>query len=196
MVRSFIAIETPEEIRNKIFETFDRVRRQTSGIKWAEPAGMHLTLKFLGDVEASLIEEEIIPRLDLSLSPESSLQLTVGGVGLFPSLHKPRVFWVGIGGDAVGLKRIQSKIERDLKDLPVHHEDREFHPHLTLGRIKAPNSKNLWAKILEEYEKIDFGSFAAGSIVLFKSELTRAGANYTKLKEFKFGERSEVRGKK
>jgi 2'-5' RNA ligase len=185
MVRSFIAIEIPERIRNKIFESLDRVRRQTSGIKWVEPPQMHLTLQFLGEVEETLIEQEIVPRLSQTLSSEVSLHLQMAGVGLSPSITRPRVFWVGLGGDSIRLKRLQSNIEKCLEGLPIHQEKREFHPHLTLGRIKSPNSAKLWHKILEEYEKIDFGSFVTEAVFLLKSVLTRQGANYTKLKEFK-----------
>ena len=184
MVRSFIAIEIPEPIRIKIFESLDRVRRQTSGIKWIEPPQMHLTLQFLGEVEDSLIDQEIIPRLEKVLGAESSLHLQVSGVGLFPNVAKPRIFWVGLGGDSVRLKRFHLQIEKSLEGLPLHQEKKEFHAHLTLGRIKSPNSAKLWHKILEEYEKIDFGSFTVGGITLFKSVLTREGPVYTKLKEF------------
>jgi len=185
MVRSFIAIEVPEAIRNQIFESFDQVRRKTSGIKWVEPAQMHLTLQFLGEAEESLIEEEVIPRMSEATAGEAAFQLHVTGVGLFPSVHKPRIFWVGMEGDSVRLKRIQSKVEKCLAGLPLHQDKKEFHAHLTLGRIKVPNSIGLWHKILEEYEKIDFGSFAVESLILFKSELTSSGPVYTRLKEFK-----------
>jgi 2'-5' RNA ligase len=188
MTRAFIAIEIPVSIRNKIFESFDRVRRQLSGIKWIEVPQMHLTLQFLGEVEDAVIDQEIIPRLQALTSDEETINLQVGGVGLFPSLHKPRVFWVGLGGDGVRLKRLQGKIEKGLEGLPLHQDKKEFHAHLTLGRIKAPNAASLWHKILEEYEKIDFGTFSVDAVILFKSVLTRQGPDYTKLKEFKLGE--------
>lgn len=185
MIRSFLAIEIPEAIRNKIYESFDRARRQLSGVKWVEPAVMHLTLQFLGEVDEELLFNEVIPRLEKDLEGEASLNLQISGVGLFPTPQKPRVFWLGVGGDGVGLKRLQSKMEKSLRDFPVHRDEKEFHAHLTLGRVKEPGDRKVWHRILEEYEKIDFGSFRVEEVILFKSELTRQGPNYTKLREFK-----------
>src|SRR4030095_7794925 len=185
MIRSFIAFEIPHEIRAKIHETFAPVRRQMSGVKWVEVQGMHLTLRFLGPVEEKLLEESIIPILEKISGDELGFSLEVKGVGVFPSLSKPRVFWLGMDDGQDRLKRLQVKIEGAVSKLPVHQEERAFHPHLTLGRIKVPDRKNPWARVLEEYEKIDFGSFPAAHVILFKSELTRAGAVYTKLREFK-----------
>ena len=185
MIRSFIAFEIPEEIRAKVHETFAPVRRQMSGVKWVEPQGMHLTLRFLGPVEEAVIEGSIAPLLEKVSADESSFLLQVKGVGVFPSLSKPRVFWLGMDDGQGRLKRLQIKIEAGVSKLPVHQEERAFHPHLTLGRVKVPDRKNPWARVLEEYEKIDFGSFPAAHVILFKSELTRGGAVYTKLREFK-----------
>jgi 2'-5' RNA ligase len=188
MPRSFIAIEVPETIRNKIYESFASVRRQTSGVKWVEPAGMHLTLRFLGEVGEAILEKEIIPRISQLTIQNPVLHLEIGGVGLFPSVYKPRVFWVGMGGDVVSLKRLQGSLEQALAGLPIHEESKEFHAHLTLGRIKVLENKKVWQRVLEEYEKIDFGSFTADRVILFKSELTRKGAVYSKLREFQLSE--------
>lgn len=186
MTRSFIAIEVPEEIRKNIHASLDKVRRQTSGVKWLEISAMHLTLRFLGEVDEKLLEKEIAPRLKAWAAGGNALQLKVEGVGLFPSVAKPRIFWVGLNGQVVELKRMQAALEKILEGLPIHQEEKEFHPHLTLGRIKVPGAIKVWQKILEEYEKIEFGNFSAQAVVLFKSELTRTGPVYTKLKEFKF----------
>lgn len=189
MIRSFIAIEIPEEIRKNIHASLDKVRRQTSGVKWLEIPAMHLTLRFLGEVDEKLLESEITPRLKAWAAGGNALQLKLEGVGIFPSVTKPRIFWAGLNGQVMELKRMQAALEKALEGLPIHQEQKEFHPHLTLGRIKVPGAAKVWQKILEEYEKIDFGDFLSKAAVLFKSELTRSGANYTKLKEFKLGEK-------
>src|SRR4029453_8468705 len=184
MIRSFIAFEIPQEIRERIHEAFPRVRRQMSGIKWVEPQGMHLTLRFLGPVEEGLLQDSIAPLLEKISGEEALFPLELKGVGVFPSVTKPRVFWLGMDDGLGRLKRLQVKIESAVSKFPVHQEERTFHPHLTLGRIKVHDRKNPWSRVLEEYEKIDFGSFPAAHVILFKSELTRAGAVYTKLREF------------
>jgi RNA 2',3'-cyclic 3'-phosphodiesterase len=185
MTRAFIALEIPEAIRVKIHETFAPVRRQLSGVKWAEPSVMHLTLRFLGEVEEEILEKEISQRLREVCSQEPAFPLRCKGVGVFPTVYKPRVFWVGVEGDGGVLQRLQDKIEKALAGFPVHSEEKAFHAHLTLGRVKVPDRKNAWPRILEEYEKIDLGSLRVEEVVLFKSELTRTGPNYTKLQQFK-----------
>ncbi len=183
-IRSFLAIEIPEDIRQKIYEAFARLHRQTLGVKWIEAAHMHLTLKFLGDVEADLLNQEVLPRLDQISLNFKALSFALRGVGVFPTLQKPRIFWLGIEGDLSELKRLQMNIEKQLKDLPLHLEKNEFHPHITLGRIKEIGDRKIWQKALEEYEKIDFGNFQVSTLTLFKSELTKSGPVYSKLKEF------------
>ena len=90
-------------------------------------------------------------------------------------------------GETSSLKKLQNEIKQELKQLPIHPERKEFHPHLTIGRIKSSEDKKIWPQILKEFEKIDFGSFLAQEIVLFKSTLTSQGAEYTRLETFKLG---------
>ncbi len=184
LIRAFLAIEIPEEIRQKIYQTFARLHRQISNVKWVEAPHMHLSLRFLGELELSLIENEISPALEKISLESKPLHLTLQGVGLFSSMDKPRVFWLGVGGELVDLKRLYLKIEKTLQAWPIHVEEHDFHPHITLGRVKQIADRKIWQQALEEYEKIDFANFRASTISLFKSELTPTGPIYTRLQEF------------
>lgn len=184
MIRTFLAIEIPEEIRKKIYENFARLHRQTFVVKWVEVEHMHLSLRFLGDFEEEVVQNEIIPALENLSLDFKSLDLSVKGVGLFPSSEKPRIFWLGVGGALPDLKRLQFKIEKTLQAWPVHVEENDFHPHITLGRIKQMGDRKIWQEALEEYEKMDFGSFPVSSFSLFQSELMPHGPIYTRLYQF------------
>jgi len=184
MIRSFLAIELPEELRKRIYESFARLHRQAPAVKWLEPSQMHVTLRFLGEVEEARLERELIPRLEKTLAEFKALKLSLKGVGIFPSAQRPRVFWLGLEGELTELKRMQLKIEKDLEGLEVHPKEKDFHPHLTLGRIKEIGNREIWQKAMEEYEKIDLGDFQVFYLSLFKSELTPTGPLYTRLKAF------------
>lgn len=193
IIRSFLAIEIPEEIQKKIYESFARLHRQASFVKWVEPPHLHLTLRFLGEVEEDLLSQEISPRVSKVLAAFKPLEFSLGGVGVFPSMQKPRVFCLGMQGDLLELKRLRFKIENELQELPIHVDGKEFQAHIILGRIKEMSDRKIWPKILEEYEKIDFGSLKVSEIILFKSELTRGGPTYTKIRKFNLGEGLGVR---
>ncbi len=184
MIRSFLAIEIPEDIRKKMYESFARLHRQASSVKWVEAQNMHLTLHFLGLVSEELLENEIVPRLKKMAAESKALAYSLRGVGIFPSLQKPRIFWAGIEGDLSELKRLKLKIEKEFESFALPSDKKEFHPHITLGRIKELGDRKIWQKALEEYEKIDFGSFKAKELSLFKSELTSKGPLYTRIRVF------------
>ncbi len=186
MIRSFLAIEIPEELRKKIYESFARLHRQLPDVKWVDPSHMHLTLRFLGNVEEKMLDEDLSPRLSQLATKFSAMNFALKGIGLFPSIQKPKVFWLGLAGDLVPLKRLQHQLVNVLSDLPFQAEQKEFQPHISLGRIKALSDRSKWQKALEEYEKVELGTFQVTHFALFKSQLTSLGPLYTKLKEFHF----------
>ncbi len=186
MVRSFLAIEIPEDIRKKMYESFARLHRQAGSVKWITPLHMHLTLCFLGEQEDYLLYEKIIPSVQEIACDMKQLTFSLKGVGLFPSLDKPRVFWVGIEGETLFLKTFLGSLYLRLMDMPEPLERKEFQAHVSLARIQGLAKRKVWQKALEEYEKIDFGSFVASEVILFKSEFRREGMLYTPLKKFSF----------
>ncbi|MBI5810167.1 MAG: RNA 2',3'-cyclic phosphodiesterase [Deltaproteobacteria bacterium] len=182
-MRAFIAIELPSGLTQAI----KRLQAGLAGIllmnkdiAWAKPENIHLTIKFLGD-----IEEGMVPVVAAALNKASAgigpFTLIAKGVGMFPDEKKPRVLWVGIS-QCPPLKRLWSGIEDGLNGLGFGREEREFSPHLTLCRIKSPAAgRAVAAAVAGGRPGIDM-DFRVDSFVLFKSDLSSKGARYTELK--------------
>lgn len=188
MFRSFLAIEIPEDIRIKMYETFARLHRQAGSVKWLMPSHMHSTLCFLGEQEEQFLYQKICPVVYQIANEIPPFKLSLKGVGVFPSLNKPRIFWMGLEEEFLYLKLISGSLHRRLSllDLPKDLKNKEFQLHVTLARIQGLAKLKVWQKALEEYEKIDLGSFVTSGIVLFKSEFKKEGMLYTPLYKFSF----------
>jgi len=180
IMRSFIAIEIPDKIKKELIEAQSRLK--SSGVEgsWPRPEGIHLTLKFLGDVLQTMIPE-IMDGIRQSAAGIAPFRLDVGGIGAFPGPKNARVAWIGLAGDTETLKRLQVAIEDAMARLGMEREERAFTPHLTLGRIKYIRSRDRWLKALEEMRDIKLPGFDVTSISLMKSELKPSGAVYTEL---------------
>ncbi len=181
MVRAFICIELAEKSR-KILEDFQTELKQINAdVRWVRPAGIHLTLKFLGDVDVERIDqiEEAIKKSVTDLVP---FKLELSGTGTFPNFKHPRVFWVGVAGQVDVLSALAQQIDNNLNAIGFDKEEREFSPHLTLGRVKSTfgikSVTNVVSnKILEKNE------FLVKEIVLMQSELKATGAEYSSLRK-------------
>jgi 2'-5' RNA ligase len=179
-MRSFIAIEVPDEVKAVLVETQQRLRQSGVEASWPRPEAMHLTLKFLGEVA----EEQVQPILAALLQAAQGsgpLTLQAVGVGTFPNARNARVVWVGLSGDVEALNRLQAAIEDSLVRLGMARDDRTFTPHLTLGRIKAIRSRDRWVQALDEHKTLALPPFTVTAVHLMKSELKRTGAEYTEL---------------
>jgi 2'-5' RNA ligase len=108
-------------------------------VRWVRPEGIHLTLKFLGDVDREQLPE-IERALCSACAPHAPLELRVGALGCFPNARRPRVLWVGVQAPGERLVHLQRDVERAIIPLGYPADRRGFHPHLTLGRVKAPRS--------------------------------------------------------
>ncbi|MFH1148322.1 MAG: RNA 2',3'-cyclic phosphodiesterase, partial [Pseudomonadota bacterium] len=151
-------------------------------IKWVNPRGIHLTLKFLGYVEEKMIEP-IAVALEGATAGQESLTLKAECIGAFPSLKNPRVVWVGVGGETERLSLIQQRIEEALLKLGFPKEDRPFTPHLTLGRIRPGRKAGDFGAGIEHLKKTSFGPLTVTEVVLYQSVLRPDGAVYTPLKK-------------
>jgi 2'-5' RNA ligase len=182
-IRSFIAIEISEVLRQRLREFLRELKSTGADVKWVRPEGIHLTLKFLGAVE-----QDVLERLSLVLRPAverlDPFELKAQGAGCFPSLRNPRVVWTGLIGEEDAVSRLQREIETITAGLGFPAEDRPFKPHLTLGRVKSPKGKIPLIRMIEANSHLDLGSFRAERVILFRSDLRPEGAVYTKLQEF------------
>jgi 2'-5' RNA ligase len=180
MIRSFIAIDLPEDTRVKITAVQERLKQSRAGVRWVKPAGIHLTLKFLGNILPAQVDDIAAAAAQL-LRGEPTITLCAAGLGCFPSPRKPRVIWVGLRGEVERLVNIQAGLEQALEPLGFAREGRGFRPHLTIGRVKDRHQLQPLIEAMSTLELPEFNSFDADEIILYKSDLRPTGAIYTKL---------------
>ena len=180
-MRAFIAIDLPESIRAALRGKQAAFRSASLGARWTQPEGIHLTLKFLGEISDTKVREasERLKRL----GPFEAFALRVKGFGFFPDGRRPRVFWVGIETSA-NLIRLAEQVDAAMEGIGFAREDRAFRPHLTLARFRAPLAQPaLQAAVSREGEQ-DLGSFEVSQFFLFESKLSPQGAQYLKVERF------------
>ena len=179
-IRAFIAIEFPEEVFAKIREIQKGLKSSGLKLKWVAPENIHLTLKFLGDIDSRDLEK-IKEAIRETIRGCSRISLVAKGLGVFPGLNRPRVVWVGVSGELEQLKRLQQGLDDSLETLGFPKEERAFCGHLTLARVKGAIHSEKLVEALKRFKDIESDPFWVESVVLFKSELTPAGAIYTEL---------------
>lgn len=133
-MRLFVAVNLPDDVRRGIWTASEPLRRAGLPVKWVEPEDIHLTLKFLGDVEDER-QEEMVQAVKQAARGARPFQLPVHGFGAFPSVERPRVIWVGCEG-VPPLELLQHHTEREMERVGFPLEGRPFRPHLTLGRTR------------------------------------------------------------
>ena len=177
MIRTFIAVEFPERFIPEI-EKIESVL-DTPGIKLVEPKQVHITLKFLGDINETDVEPIASALSNINCKP---FEARIKGVGVFPKPAYIKVIWLGAEGN---FEALHNEVERVL--LPFKFEkDHQFSPHATLARVKQLREKTLLLEKLKKLGDIDIGTMNVGSISLKKSTLRPQGPIYETLKEIKF----------
>jgi len=184
-MRTFIAIELPEPILAAIAMLSDRLRASHARVTWVKPENMHLTLRFLGE-----IDDENIRRLNTILSDAYRCMipftLSVRGAGAFPNMRRPNVIWVGVESPGQSIEMAHLAAESAARAIGLPPEERAFHPHLTLVRIKDPREAPPIIDCLDRENDFNAGDFTVKSVSLFSSRLTPHGPVYQRLQEFIF----------
>jgi 2'-5' RNA ligase len=177
IIRTFVCIEIPQSIKARIEKLQSELRRPSAQISWVKPANIHLTLKFLGDVEQSKILQvnTAVNRATDSFSP---FQITAGNTGCFPSPRNPSVLWIGIAPVAGDLQRLRDALEEELARQGFEHDNKKFNPHLTIARIR--DSRNT-AEVADAFLTSGFAyeSFQASEVIVMRSQLSPQGSIYT-----------------
>lgn len=182
-MRLFVAADLPREVRGKLQAIQDELRPIPLSVRWVRPEGIHLTLKFLGEVPEGrrlAIEAALRSRAGGDSRP---FALEAAGVGTFPDTGPPRVIRVGVRGSLEEAAKAQRAIDRALEDIGYPPETRAFRPHLTLGRVKGPGRGD-WRAFLAGFAEKPAGKFEVREIVLFESRLDPGGASYLPLAVF------------
>ena len=180
-MRSFIAVEIDDAIRERLGQRIEAFRSAGAQVRWVAPQNIHLTLKFLGEIDPERVPdvEQVMKEATREVAP---FEIELREIGAFPSLSRPRVIWVGCRDETGGLWKIFRVLERGLVPLGIEKEKRRFSPHLTVGRIKSKGRDRRLDFLKGELKAhIDFvaGRQRVSGITLFKSQLTPRGAIYT-----------------
>jgi 2'-5' RNA ligase len=182
--RAFIALDLPDALRDHLGRAQQCLKDQGIHARWVRPAAMHLTLKFLGQLPLEMVDP-VAAALDRISAHATALQLTATGLGVFPNQSRPRVLWMGIGGESEQLMMLQRSVEEALSSLGWPEERRPFQGHLTLARVKGrrPFEKGL-ADMLAQCESRDALVFRADCLALYRSRLQPEGAVHDKLRRW------------
>jgi len=177
-IRAFIAIKIPDEIKSKFGEVQRKLRVPGADVRWVKPGNAHITLQFLGDTPVEKIEpiESALSRVATSHRP---FDITITGLGVFPSLKRPRVIWIGIVEGANPLISLQASVVEEMTNLGYESEKRAYSPHITLGRVKSAKNVDKLISSLEAAREFRAGNFRATEIHLIRSILSSEGPSYS-----------------
>jgi 2'-5' RNA ligase len=189
-MRAFIAIELPEEIRVALSQLQEQLKKAGADVKWVKPQNIHLTLKFLGEIDAAS-SSKISRILQDITRDKNSFQLRISSIGAFPKINSPRVLWLGIDKGDSESKKIVKELEENIAKIGIPQENRPFSSHITIGRTRSASNRD---KLVQNLENLagNFGKlkenleFSVKKITFFKSTLTPSGPIYEVLKEALF----------
>jgi RNA 2',3'-cyclic 3'-phosphodiesterase len=181
-----VAVLLDEEARGRLAVEVDRLRatERASGtlpeVVWVAPENLHLTVKFLGAVATDRVAD-IERALGEAVTGLAAFDLTLRGLGAFPSAGRPRIIWAGVAHGAAELAAVAAHVERTLSPLGFPAEDRPFSAHITLGRVRTPRRNPRLAAALAASANVELGRLAVARVSLMRSDLSPRGARYSEL---------------
>lgn len=181
-VRTFIAVDLPAEVKTQIGGIIAGLKPLSSSIRWVRPEGLHMTLKFLGEIPQERLPDIFAATEKAALS-RTPFSFALAGTGGFPNLRRPRVLWVGVQDGAEHLIGLQEAVEGALVPCGFPPEGRAFSPHLTIGRVRSPQGIQ---PVLDRFPSISYQSekITVSSVKVMRSQLQPTGAVYSTLKAF------------
>ena len=179
-IRAFIAAELPDNIIADLRLLAKDIRDLGINARWVRPENIHITLKFLGEINPAVIEKtgNVLRETAGEYTP---IKLKAKGMGVFPGIKRPRVIWAGLSEQTGKLIEMQKTLEENLEISGFPRETRAFKAHLTIGRIKGRSDPNKILNAIQESSHFMTVTFNIDRITLFKSELKPTGAVYTRL---------------
>jgi 2'-5' RNA ligase len=184
-VRLFVALDLPDAVRQSLRELIARLKPECRSAKWVRPEGMHITLKFIGEVGAEKLDT--IRAALATVHAEQPVEMQFHGLAFFPNERRPRVLWCGVKASG-NLAELAAGVERALVPLGIPAESREFVPHLTLARFRSDGgSRNDLEKLVraaDELKSYDFGNACETEFHLIESLLKPSGAEYKRQRTF------------
>ena len=185
-MRCFIGIGLPETVRKLLTDAVRECRREQGSVSWTASENLHMTMEFLGE-----IQRERVFAVEKSLAEIaagfSAFSIEAAGGGMFPGPRSPRILWAGFREPLELVKKLQQTISNTMMLVGFPAEDRPFHPHVTVGRVRGALSSGWGDWFLQCFAGRAFGVVPVSSITLFESRLSKGGAIYSVIREFPFG---------
>ena len=180
-IRTFIAVDLAVGVKDRLIALQEELGRSASGVKWTRPENLHLTLLFLGEV-AELEVVSICRVVQQRARKHGPFSLEVAGLGAFPNARRPKILWAGITDGVPELRALQADLEEGLLDLGCYRrEDREYTPHLTLGRLSHDDRAKDWGPNLAKHAAWLGGTTSVDEVLVMASETRRGGPEYSVL---------------
>ncbi len=179
-IRAFIAVQIPEEIKQKFREIQRKLEASRADVRWVKPGNAHITLQFLGETPVDKLND-IETALRQVAASHAPFEVSIDGLGVFPNERRPRVVWIGVSHGADSLAALQSSVSREMRGLGFKAETREYSPHITLGRVKGPTNVAPLVRVLDANRTFQAGTFPAADIHLIRSILSPQGPTYSTL---------------
>jgi len=180
-MRAFIAIDLPEPVHAALGEAQEEFRRACRDARWTRPEGIHLTVKFLGEISDAQTKQ-VVDSLG-QIGPFNPFSVEVKGFGFFPHAQRPRVFWAGVMAPPA-LAELVAQVESRMEKVGFAREDRAFSPHLTLARFQVPRPQPALEAAIAGRATTSLGKFEPSEFFLFESKLLPQGAQYRKVMRF------------
>ena len=180
-MRAFIAVDLPAELRVELGRWQEKLRKSARGARWVRPEGIHLTLKFLGEISSAQVIE--VSKILSTLPRIAPFEIHFKGFGFFPHARRPRVLWVGIEPSPT-LEALAAQVDKSLETVGFAREQRAFKPHLTLARFRVPRPQPEIEEAISTNGPTVLGPITVREFFLFESILRSQGPEYRKLARF------------
>jgi 2'-5' RNA ligase len=184
-IRVFTAVDVSEEVREKTAAYISKLRQLYWKIPvgWEKPEKLHLTLKFLGDIDAAQLEK-LKNVVEAAASNTEQLSLTIENTGVFPPRSCPRVLWLGVTEENLGLTKLQDLMEKEAEKAGFEREKRAYHPHLTIARLRVPAKSR---ELAQYHLQVGFPpiNFEVNEVTIYKSEFVSGGSVYKVISKYK-----------
>ena len=178
MARAFIAVNLTAPMRADLSKLMDKLAKADADVKWVEPHNLHITLKFLGEVSYTETAQ-VCRAAGRAAETVEPFSLTLGGVGAFPKIEKPRTLWVGVDEGSEPLCKLQEAVEKQMAKLGYRPEAKRYIPHITIGRARYGGGIDELSKLLTEYEAFAIDEpVMVRELIVYSSELTKNGPVY------------------
>ena len=185
VVRTFVAVLLADELRKRISEVQEQVKKLAPDVKWVAPGNFHVTLKFLGDVPEDALDG-VFSAVEEAAGAFSPFGFSMLGLGAFPNARNARVVWAGIQDGREQLAELAAAVDAKLAKLGFPKEERDFKSHITIGRVKTSRRLDDLARGIGEIDAGDLGSQTVSSVAVMQSDLRPDGPIYTPLRVIEF----------